>query len=138
MDIDYDIYETVLPNIGSSLLFRKKKINLARNEELDDILGESWSYRIINKNGDFAYVINGTVRYWIKVPPSINEFKFYGDKLIESALENHPVLVFTFVRGDGNWTTRTVFGKPHSDAFKKFIHIYIILPIKRRLISEFQ
>ena len=66
------------------------------------IFGSKWDERIFNVNGDFAYVIEGTERHWITRQTAIEEFKLIGDKCIRSEIEDSLIVVFTFVRGDGN------------------------------------
>ena len=69
---------------------------------MDDFIGAKWNERIINENGDFAYVIPGTVRFWLAKRNPIVEFKLIGGKYVRSEIEDGHQLVFNFVRGDGN------------------------------------
>ena len=68
---------------------------------LDTVLGIKWNERILNTNGDFAYVYRQTVSFWLVEKKPITEYKYFGDSLIESAIENDTNLIFHFVRGDG-------------------------------------
>ena len=117
LPVDQDVYKETLASIGKTSQYgRNRSVTLVSNEELGTLLGQSWSERIENKNGDFSYVINGTVRYWMKSPSPTREFKLYGETFLESHLENAPMLVFTFVRGDGNLATYK------SGSWKRSIH----------------
>ena len=53
----------------------------------------------MSENGDFAYVVRGTLRFWLTKRNPIVEFKLIGDKYTRSEIEEHQV-VFTFVRVD--------------------------------------
>ena len=75
---------------------------MKNNRILDSILGAKWDERIFNSNGDFAYVEDDTVRYWLTKKASIEEYKFIGGQLVKSEIEDNYNLVFSFVRGDGN------------------------------------
>ena len=72
------------------------------NSDLDNFLGVKWNERVFNEIGDFAYVVDGTVRYWLTRKIPIVEFKYKGDTFVKSEIEGLHLLVFTFVRGDGN------------------------------------
>ena len=72
------------------------------NEDLNHLLGIKWEVRIFNENGDFAYVIENTVRFWLSRKTAIQEFKVIGGKYIRSEIEDSLFVVFKFVRGDGN------------------------------------
>ena len=81
---------------------RKQIYRLHSNRELDTCLGVKWDERIMNENGDFAYVIAGTVRFWLMMKAPIIEYKLIGGRYIRSEIEESCQLVFMFVRGDGN------------------------------------
>ena len=82
---------------------RNKAIYQVQNHEvLDRYVGLKWYERIINENGDFAYVTSRTVRYWLMNRSPIVEYKFIGNKYVRSELEDGYQVVFNFVRGDGN------------------------------------
>ena len=73
------------------------------NRLLDEVLGINWDKRIFNSNGDFAYVIDGTLKFWLARKSPIIEYKFVGHgKVLKSVIEDTTQVVFTFVRGDGN------------------------------------
>lgn len=82
------------------------------NEALNHLLGIKWDERIFNENGDFAFVFDKTVRFWLSRKTAIQEFKVIGGKYIRSEIEDNLCVVFTFVRGDGN---------KHNYATKKLI-----------------
>ena len=49
------------------------------NQTLNHLLGLKWDERIFNENGDFAFVIEGTVRFWLARRNPIQEFKVMGE-----------------------------------------------------------
>lgn len=72
------------------------------NETLDFYIGTKWNERIRNENGDFAYVVPGTLRFWLTKRNPMVEFKLIGNKCMRSEIEDGHQVVFMFVRGDGN------------------------------------
>ena len=76
-------------------------INSPVHPELNQLLGNKWNERILNKNGDFSFVTKGTIQFWTHNRNSIKEFVDIGGHLFENQIENDSVLIFTFVRGDG-------------------------------------
>lgn len=75
---------------------------IINNYDLDDLLGLKWNERILNENGDFVYVIDGIVKYWLFEKSFIVEYKYIGVKYIKLEIEDLYMLVFIFVWGDGN------------------------------------
>ena len=80
----------------------RKVFKVEFNKELNSLLGARRDERIMNKNGDFAFVEEGTVKLWVHSRDPIRKFQFMGGKYLEAAIEQTPCLIFTFVRGDGN------------------------------------
>ena len=73
------------------------------NHLLDNVLGINWDKRIFNCNGDFAYVVDDTMKFWLARKSSIVEYKFVGHgKVLKSFIVDTTQVVFTFIRGDGN------------------------------------
>ena len=100
IDVDKDAFEAGLGKAGPSKQYRGKQIyTLRSNKSLNDVLGQKWDERIQNTSGDFAYVVEGTVRYWLGKRSPVIEYKYIGNKLIKNEIENSS---FQFVRGDGN------------------------------------
>ena len=75
---------------------------LRSNRDLDCCLGVKWDERIMNENRDFAFVIIGTVRCWIKRKAPIVEYRLIGGKFVRNEIEDRFQLISTFDRGDGN------------------------------------
>ena len=44
---------------------RGKWFTVQSNRILGSFLGQKWDERILNPNGDFSYVIDETVKYWL-------------------------------------------------------------------------
>ena len=103
VNVDPDVFDRGLGKVVKGIQIRGKKVHTIKdNAELDHILGLRWNERIFNGNGDFAYVVNGTVKYWLSKRNPIMEFKYIGGKFVRSEIEGLYALVLTFVRGDGN------------------------------------
>lgn len=103
MPIDCDVFNNGLASVGKSSIERNRKVfKVDCNKELNSLLGARWDERIMNKHGDFAFVEDGTVKFWVHSRDPIKEFKFIGGKYLEAATEQTPCMIFTFVRGDGN------------------------------------
>ena len=103
MPIDCDVFNNGLAPVQKSSIGRNSKVfKVEFNKELNSSLGARQDERIMNKNGNFAFVEEGTVQFWVHSRDSIREFKFMGGKYLEAAIEQTPCLIFTFVRGDGN------------------------------------
>ena len=98
MEVDVDVFE-VLSKLG--LEKRNGYFEVVANEKLDLVLGADWDYRIINKQLDFSYVIPQTVGLWMRKRKQFLEFKLIAGVPIQKNIEQDPVLVFSFVRGDG-------------------------------------
>jgi len=103
LNMNPDVFDQGLGLVVKACYQRQREVyQITDNHDLDDLLGLKWNERILNENGDFAYVINGTVKYWLSKKSSIVEYKCIGAKYIKSEIEDSHMLVFTFVRGDGN------------------------------------
>ena len=100
---DEDVFSRSIAMVAFKSTERNKVIyRLHSNEKLDECIGLKWSERIMNENGDFAFVVPGTVRFWLASRNPIVEFKLIGDKYIRSEIDDGHQVVFTFVRGDSN------------------------------------
>ena len=100
--IDIDIYEEYLRNIGVLKKSRRRDVYVVdNNSDLCNILGSKWFERIVNENGDFCYVVAGTVRFWLNEKRPVKEFFYVSDHLLQNYIENDLQVIFTFVHGDG-------------------------------------
>jgi len=101
LTVDKDVFMEglggVLPCYGRKMVYQVKS-----NRMLDPILGMKWDERILTPAGDFAYVIPGTIKYWMGQRNPITEYKIIGEQYIKSEIENSFFIAFQFVRGDGN------------------------------------
>ena len=101
--VEEDVFNQSLGRITSKSYSRNKLVyQVLCNETLDNYIGTKWNERIMNENGDFAYVVPGTLRFWLTKRNPILEFKVFGDKYVKSEIEDGHEVVITFVRGDGN------------------------------------
>lgn len=73
--VDQDVYNKYLLNEGIVKKHKGKKVHFVNeNFSISHLLGERWFERIININGDFGYVIAGTVRFWLNEKRPLKEF----------------------------------------------------------------
>ena len=64
-NVDPDVFDRGVGKVVKGIQIRGKKVHTIKdNAELDHILGLRWNERIFNENGEYAYVVNGTVKYW--------------------------------------------------------------------------
>lgn len=74
--VDKDVFNESLGRITSKSYQKNKLIyKVFSNETLDCYVGTKWNERIMNENGDFAYVVPGTLRFWLTKRNPIVEFK---------------------------------------------------------------
>ena len=103
IQVDDDVFNESLGKITSKRYQRNKLIyEVLSNETLDCFIGTKWNERIMNENGDFAYVVPGTLRFWLTKRNPVVGFKLIGNKYVRSEIEDGYRVVFTFVCGDGN------------------------------------
>ena len=103
MNVDPDVFSSGLRQVTLSTSQRGKDVyGVTDNRLLDGVLGLKWDERIMNSNGDFAYVEKNTVRFRMTKKSPIQEYKYIGSKYVKCEIEDAYMLVFTFVRGDGN------------------------------------
>ena len=103
LSLEEDVFQEGIAVAGSKHMERNREVyRLRSNRDLDSCLGVKWDERIMNENGDFAFVITGTVRYWIKRKAPIVEYRLIGGKFVRNEIEDGFQLILTFVRGDGN------------------------------------
>ena len=100
---DPDVFSSGLGQVTLSTSQRGKDVySVTDNRLLDGVLGLKWDERIMNSSGDFAYVEKNTVRFWMTKKTPIQEYKYIGSNYVKCEIEDVYMLVFTFVRGDGN------------------------------------
>ena len=103
INVNADVFDRRLGQIVRGILISGRKVySINENSSLDHLLGLKWNERVFNENVGFAYVVNLTVKYWLTKKKPIIEFKYMGGKFVRSEIEGLHILVFTFVRGDGN------------------------------------
>ena len=103
LNVDQDVFMEGLGNVLPGVLQRGKMVyQLESNRVLDSYLGLKWDERILNVAEDFAYVIPGTIKYWLGQRSPIIEYKLIGEQYARTEVENSNFITFQFVRGDGN------------------------------------
>ena len=64
--VDDDVFEKGLGQVVRGIQSKGKRIYAIKdNNSLDHLLGLKWNERVFNENGDFAYVVKGTVKFWL-------------------------------------------------------------------------
>lgn len=103
VDVLEDVFNDVLGNLVESKLERRKYVHvIPTNNMLNNVLGQKWDERIVNIRGDFCFVAEGTVKYWLSKKSNIVEYKLIGGKYAKTEIEGCCMMIFTFVRGTGN------------------------------------
>ena len=64
--------------------------------DLDHLLGLNWDKRIVNKAGDFAYVVKDQLRITVTSRKPVKEYMYQGGAYVEVANEQHQALAFNF------------------------------------------
>jgi len=75
---------------------------LSSLSKLDDLLGDRWYIRGLNRAGDFCYVEPGSVKFYLKTPQQKADYQMQEDgsmKIQYFGFKNQ--LNFQFVRSDG-------------------------------------
>lgn len=103
VDVSEDVFTRVLGSVTAGVAERGKLVyNISSNRMLDGIFGQKWDERIVNIRGDYCFVLEGTVTFWLGRKSSILEYKIIGGKYVKTEIEDCSQLVFTFVKNIGN------------------------------------
>ena len=90
LSVDQDVFMMGLGRVTPSRKERGREVfRLKSNCILDSFLRQKLDERIFNRNGDFAYVIAGTVKYWLGQRNPVTDFKLIGGQYINSEIENY-------------------------------------------------
>ena len=100
--VEEDVFEVSIATAARARRERNKQVYRICNHDLVSFLGVKWDERILNVNGDYAFVTEGTVRFWITERNPVIGYKLIGGKYVRSEIEDDHQLVFIFVCGDGN------------------------------------
>lgn len=78
LNCDQDVFEVELGRIVAGKIYSsgKQTFTIHSNRLLNSVLIHKWDERILNLNGDFAYVVEGTIRYWLGKRSPIIEYKY--------------------------------------------------------------
>ena len=83
------------------------------NAEMEDILGTSWDTLIKNISGDFNFVTDGNITYWVTERTPIQDFTYVGGtRFYKRLIDQDPLFVLSFIRGRGN---RARFLEEHAE-----------------------
>ena len=75
--MNMDICQVYLSDIGVVRKSGERNVNyLNNNRQLCNILGSKWHKRMLNINGDFCYVVAGTVQCWLHEENPVKEFVY--------------------------------------------------------------
>ena len=78
---------------------RNSHIILRSLSNFDDLLGEGWHWRVLNKQGDFSFVEPNTITFWLTERKPLEEYSAEGIlKLVHRGYRFH----LRFARGIGN------------------------------------
>ena len=89
IQVNDDILNASLERITSKWYQRNKLIyEILSNETLDFYIGTKWNEWIMNENGDFAYVVPGTLKFRLTKRNPMVEFKLIGGKCVRSEIKD--------------------------------------------------
>ena len=79
-------------------------------EDLDELFGEQWHLRIVNRNGDFSCALLKTIQFYATCPRPILDFSINTTPLLQDDeltlspyfTVQQPTVVFQFVKKDGS------------------------------------
>lgn len=114
MTFDKDVYEKGLSAAGYvKCVKRGIEHNTIRSySDLDDLLGVNWHYRGLNSVGDFCYVIEHSIDFYLyKRRPLVQYIPGTDGTPAKVFISRGYALVFKFIRGDG---TGSQFGTLHN------------------------
>ena len=81
---------------------RGVQIYRANWKSIAKCLGDDWHFRIVNKAGDFAYVVEETIQFWMNERRSLEEYVRVGDTFVKRLIHRGHTLSFRFVKNRGN------------------------------------
>ena len=88
-----------------------ERYKITNYKDLDPLFGVNWYFRGVNPNGDFCYIVLGTLKFYLHKRKPLREYFPSSGSPIVSERELGYALVFSFVRGDG---TPAMLGKDKS------------------------
>lgn len=75
---------------------------IRKRNDLTPILGDSWDYRVFNKECDNVYIITSTVKFYIHERKPLTDYVIYPDHCQETKISRGFTLCFNFVVKNGN------------------------------------
>ena len=110
MPFDKILFQDSLAVRGSKEYEHKARRSEAREvytiphlQHFNEVFGERWYIRGLNRAGDFCYVIPGTVSFYLRQTKRGVDYQLQKDGTLQKTYFGKGFqLVFSFVRGDGN------------------------------------
>ena len=103
IEVDSDIMPLILSNVKHSEITRGRttSFSVSNNRDLDALFGEGWDYRNENLQGDFSYVSQGTVSFYLKKVKPFLEYKIVGNTPVQCWISRWTLFNLNFVRKKG-------------------------------------
>ena len=98
-----DVFDQVLGILVNGVAERGRLVYCVfSNRLLESVLSKKWDEHIINVRGDYCFVTEGTIKFWLGRKASISEYKIIGGKYLKAEIADCSYVALTFVRGTGN------------------------------------
>ena len=99
VDVMEDAFNTVLGSVVDGVIERGRLVyNVPSNRKLDVVLGQKWDERIINFRGDYCFVAEGTVKFWLMKRSPIEGFNIIGGNTLKLKSRTASLLFLHFLR----------------------------------------
>ena len=104
MSFDKDLYNEGLRSAGFVKCIKRgiEHCTIRKYNDLDGLLGARWHYRGLNEAGDFCYIIENTIDFYLRKKRQLVQYIPTKDGTpIRVSISTGYTLVFKFVHGDG-------------------------------------
>ena len=80
LPVDRGVYFSSLDTLGYKVLKKSgREVNKVDDHQfLNDIFGAKWDFRVVNRNGDFEYVKEKSVEFWLAEREPTEQFELIG------------------------------------------------------------
>ena len=96
---DQDVFDDLLQKCTQDTY---SKYYPAKFSDLDCVLGSRWDEKIYTRLGDFAYIVEGTLKFSVRSRKPNTRYLYQGGAYVESVKKRKPVLVTSFVIRSSN------------------------------------